>query len=176
MNIATLRQYGDLRARDFESHAVWMCVHGVDEGESWYDDTDELTYRPWEGPLPCPTGERGSPMVVARVTFRLADGTLWPGFAIPPFVPDGPRGVRLSYTQPRIFFPDNGFPGSFWYGVREISADKRERFYSQLKRSPNEVFPLTFTFEPGLLDVPFVGIIEGFSSLADDGRSYRVRT
>jgi hypothetical protein len=176
MNAPVLRQYGDLRAQDFDSHPVWMCVHGVDLNEPWYGGTDELTYRPWTGPLPYPSAERGGPMVVARVTLRLADATLWPGFAIPPFTPDGLPGVHLSYTQPQIFFPDGGPPGSFWYGVRDVSAAERERFYSQLKKSPNEVFPLTFTFDPGLLDVPFVGAIEGFTSFAADRRTDRVRT
>jgi len=176
MNIANLRQYGDLRARDFESHPVWMCVHGVDEDEPWYYDADELTYRPWTGPLPYRSGEPGNPMVVARVSFRLADGTVWPGFSTPPFRPDGPAGVHVSYMQPQIFFPDDGRFGSFWHGLGDVSDAERERFYSELKKSPNEVFPLTFTFDPGLLDVPFVGTIEGFSSLTDDGRNERVRT
>src|SRR4051794_41167183 len=141
MNAPVLRQYGVLRPQDFEAHRVWMCVHGVDLDEPWYDDADELTYRPWTGPLPHPSEDRGGPMVVARITFRLADGTLWPGFATPPFTPDGPAGIHLSYTQPQIFLPDGGFLGSFWYGGREVSAAERERFYSQLRKSPNEVFP-----------------------------------
>jgi hypothetical protein len=176
MNAPTLRQYQDFRPRDFDLHPVWMCVHGVDAEEPWYAATDELTYRPWAGTLPYPSAEPQGFMVVAPVTFRLADGSRWAGFATPPFPPGGPAGAHLSYTQPQLFLPDNGRLANFWFGVRDISASERERFYSQLKKSPNEVFPLTFTFDAGLLDVPFVGGIEGFTSLAGDGRTDRVQT
>ncbi len=47
-----LKQIQNLRPDDFEEHPVWVLCHIIDYDEPWYDDTDEETFRPWDGPLP----------------------------------------------------------------------------------------------------------------------------
>jgi hypothetical protein len=52
-----LKQFGDLTPADFERHPVWIACHWEDEGEPWYDETDEATFRPWTGALPAAPSE-----------------------------------------------------------------------------------------------------------------------
>lgn len=42
-----LRQFGDLTPADFKAHPVWVNCHVIDYDESWYEETDEETFRPW---------------------------------------------------------------------------------------------------------------------------------
>jgi hypothetical protein len=41
-----LKQFGDLYPADFDRHPVWVSCHGADDGQLWYDATDEETFRP----------------------------------------------------------------------------------------------------------------------------------
>lgn len=43
-----LKQDWEIRSSDLYEDPVWMCVHGHDENEQWYEDTDEATFRPWD--------------------------------------------------------------------------------------------------------------------------------
>jgi len=41
-----LKQFGDLYPADFDRHPVWVGSHGADDGQPWYDETDEETFDP----------------------------------------------------------------------------------------------------------------------------------
>jgi hypothetical protein len=47
-----LKRYGELRQADFQFAPVWVCAYVLDQDQPWHDEVDEVTYRPWEGPLP----------------------------------------------------------------------------------------------------------------------------
>ena len=75
-----LKQFGDLSQGDFERYPVWIGCHTADYGESWYEDTDEETFRPWSGALPTSPSEG---MLLVRAVIELRDGIRHPGFVTP---------------------------------------------------------------------------------------------
>jgi hypothetical protein len=81
MNTPEFKQFGDLVQSDFERYPVWIGCHTVDGDEPWYDETDEETFRPWNGSLPTGPSEG---MLLVRATMEFADGTLYLGSSRPP--------------------------------------------------------------------------------------------
>ena len=81
MTMPELRQFGDLSPADFDRHPVWVNCHGADDGEPWYEETDEETFRPWTGALPV---SQADGMFLVRAQLELRDGGRFRGFITPP--------------------------------------------------------------------------------------------
>jgi len=123
MSTPELKQFADLGQSDFDGHPVWIGCHTADYDEPWYDDIDEETFRPWNGP-PGPGPSDG--MLLVRATLELADGTRFPGFVTPAF-DDGDLGIQ----QPQIFVGGQRY--GFWGGRAGVSLAKRQAFYAALE-------------------------------------------
>src|SRR5665213_1248564 len=161
MSQVELKQCYDFRQSDFISNPIWMCVFNIDVDEPWYDETDEATYRPWPGPPPYRCSGLNALDVIVRAQFTLADGTKLEGFARPPSPPDGDAGYSLGFRQPALFLPGGSMIG-FWLGGRESCEPDRGQFYSELRKTPSQVFPIMYQSFPGLIDTPDAGSIDGF--------------
>ena len=147
-----LVQYGALTPEHFAEHPVWVACHCADYDEPWYDDTDEATFRPWDGPLPV-APEDG--MFLVRAMLHAKDGTRYAGFLTP-----APRGdvspMVLGAVQPQLFLP-SGEQIGFWLGMTGKPAAAGLALTMGLGKPTWEVFPITFAAEPGLA----VGVTEG---------------
>jgi len=75
-----LKQFSELRLSDFEKYPVWVNCHVIDYEESWYDDTDEETFRPWLEETPV---DPGHTIFLVKSTLTLNDGTVFCGFITP---------------------------------------------------------------------------------------------
>ena len=144
------KQYCDLTLADFRAHPIWMCIHGVDDEEPWAADGDELTHRPYPGPVPYVCSNPQAPMVLVSTRFKLADGTEFEGFSNPPFFGETPA-LGVSYRQPQMFLPDGRRVG-FWFGTLSQVTEGLRELYSTLSRRSSEVFPITYRIAPGLTD------------------------
>jgi hypothetical protein len=177
-----LKQSSDLSLPDFERHPVWVRVHGLDVAEPWYSQVNELTYRPWNGPLPVATEK-----VYARViaTFVLCDGSKYRGYvrAVPEnwvdIVPS-PRVLRkgtiIEGKSPRVRFGGSplaivgeqlpfmfigGQKFGFWCGVKDVD-ELRLPFYDAIRKPPDDIFPIHFEGAPGLATGITTGELDGF--------------
>ena len=150
--MAEMKQFGDLSPADFDGHPVWVSCHGTDDGQPWYDETDEETFRPWTGALP--VGQADG-MFLVRATFELRNGSRYSGFITPAF-----DGTDLGVLQPHIFVGERCF--SFWGGMFGIPAEERQAFYSALGNAPDAVFPLRFDAGSGLATGALAGQLKGF--------------
>jgi len=166
-----LRQFGDLRPGDFEAHPVWVQCHVVDYDEPWYEDTDEETFRPWDGPLPANPAEA---MLLVTATLALADGTGMPGFITPQNPADSGGKPDLSLMQPQVFLPDGSSFG-FWFGIATPPRDEIASFYAAVGKSRQEVFPIAFEADDGLAAGITSGAIAGFCSRGEGGTIKVVR-
>jgi len=146
-----LKQYNDLTVADFHAHPIWMCLHGIDDEEPWGPESDELTHRPYPGPVPYVCSNPEAPMVLVETLFKLADHTQLEGFSSPPYFSDDPRGRSISYRQPQLFLPD-GRRFGFWFGLIEHAREASTRFYAALARRPSQIFPIIYRIAPGLTD------------------------
>ena len=153
-----LKQFGDFSAKDFEQNAVWVNSHGLDSEEPWYDETDEETFRPWDGGLPVNASDG---MSLVRTNFVFADGSELTGFSTPAFNADD-----IGAMQPQVFVDNRMF--GFWCGMLGIAQRKRSDFYSALGKTPSEVFPIQFAGDRDLTGGICSGKIEGFYSVRDD--------
>lgn len=160
-----LRQYGDLRLDDFKDYPVWIQCHVVDYDEPWYDETDEETFRPWTEGLPT-SPEEGVLLVRAKLT--LADGTPIRGFLTPQHQNEDEGKPDLGTIQPQMFL-ESGEPVSFWGGMRPFDGSDVRRLCAELKRLPDQVFPIRFEAEPGLTTGIASGSIPGFCFLERGG-------
>jgi hypothetical protein len=158
-----LKQYGNLGPADFLSHSVWVSCHSVDYDESWYDDTDEETFRPWTGSLPVGTDE----MYLVHATFTLKDGTCLFGF-----VTSTDDGDAWGIIQPQIFCRDGSLL-SVWFGMFPPVNAKFE-FCSRLGKKIEEIFPISFTTLPQLTAGISSGIIPGL--MKSSGDSFQIIT
>ncbi|MEY2428803.1 MAG: hypothetical protein QOJ40_1688 [Verrucomicrobiota bacterium] len=147
-----LKQFGDLSPADFDRHPVWVSCHGTDEGQPWYEETDEETFRPWTGALP--VGQANG-MFLVRATFELRNGSRYSGFITPGF-----HETDLGVLQPHVFVGERCF--RFWGGMLGIPAEERQAFYSALEQIPDAVFPLRFDADSGLATGAVAGQIKGF--------------
>jgi hypothetical protein len=117
-----LKQAWDMSLADLERHSVWTSVHGADESEWWYEETDEATYRPWTGSLPV-TPERRNLLV--RATMVLHNGNCYDGVVEPvplDWATASDTGWRIegesaliARQQPKIFVENKSF--FFWGGM-----------------------------------------------------------
>jgi hypothetical protein len=147
-----LKQFGDLSVADFDRHPVWVSCHGEDDGQPWYDETDEETFRPWAGVLP--VGQADG-MFLVRTTFKLRDGSQFPGFITPAFYE-----TDLGVLLPHMFVGDRCF--RFWGGMFGVPAGQQLAFFSDLGKDKDAVFPIRFAADPGLATGAATGQIMGF--------------
>jgi len=159
-----LKQFGALTREDFERHPVWVGCHTVDYDEPWYDDTDEETFRPWDGDLPAEASEG---MLLVRASIELRDGTRHPGFVTP-----APDAGELGTQQPQIFASGKRF--GFWGGIVGVPVEQRQALYAALGRTADAVFPLRFAADPGLVIGQASGEVAGFYRYVPGSQSPRV--
>ena len=158
-----LIQYGDLTPTHFAAHPVWAACHVFDYDEPWYDDTDEETFRPWDGPLPA---DPGLGTFVVRGTLTLADGSRHPGFLTPGHGGATAGHRALGEIQPQLFLSDGRRIG-FWLGMFGEPAQEAAALYAALGRPREGVFPARFAADPGLATGVTEGVIRGFYTIPD---------
>ena len=146
-----LRQAGELTAQDFAAHPVWVHCHVVDYDEPWFDDTDEETFRPWDGVLPIDPSHAIF-LIAARVA--LADGRTYAGFLTPADMPDD-----VATLQPHVFVDDECF--GFWGGMPGVPKATRLKFYRAVGEAAR-VFPITVVASNNLANGVVSGKILGF--------------
>lgn len=143
-----LKQFGELLPSDFQNCSVWVCVHGLDTAEDWYEETDEETVRPWQGSKPVDP-EDGTFLIAA--VFHLASGEKANGF----YTPSNTRSDELSWAQPRIFTPRDE-QMLFWLGMfLDPDQEKLDQFQQPM-------FPITFEPAEGTCLNQSKGRIAGF--------------
>ncbi len=76
----SLKQFIELTRDDFDRSPIWVGCHTADYDESWYEETDEETFRPWSGRLPVDPVDG---MFLVRATASLHDGTSLVAFLTP---------------------------------------------------------------------------------------------
>ena len=154
-NKPLLKQFGNLTLSDFLQHPVWVNCHVIDYGKPWYNETDEETFRPWDGNIPADPAET---MFLAKAKFTLADGTEYDGFITPQQESSEPD---LGTIQPYLF-TKSGETLSFWFGMFEPSRRDIDGFYGKLGKNANQVFPIHFRAEDGIAKGIVKGTIPGF--------------
>jgi hypothetical protein len=168
-----LKQFGDLEPGDLERHPVWIGCHTADYDKSWYEDTDEETFRPYSGKLPANPAEG---MFLVRAIFKLRDGSRCPGFVTPAGEGwDKGNGGRpmfehnhiLGTQQPQMFVGDRLF--GFWGGIVSIPSQAQQELYAALGKRPDAIFPVRFYTDAALTTGIGDGTIEGFYRRDHDG-------
>jgi hypothetical protein len=147
-----LKQFGDLTPADFERLPAWISCHGQDEGEPWYEKTNEETFRPWTGALPVGPSEG---MLLVRARLELQDGSVCRGFLTPAF-----NEGDLGSIQPQIFVANERF--GFWGGMFGVRPEEKAAFYAAIGKPPDAIFPIRFAAGPGLATGAVTGSIDGF--------------
>jgi hypothetical protein len=158
-----LKQFGVLAQTDFERFPVWANVHSFDYDESWYDETDEETFRPWSGELPV---DPGLGMFLVRSQISLADGTKFVGFITPAIGSGEVTDNELGSVQPYLF-SKNGTLITFWGGMFGFTDKTKETAYNLLERTASQIFPIRFSAESGLTTGKQMGEIRGFYKVID---------
>jgi hypothetical protein len=153
-----LKQAYDLTLDDFAEYPVWVQCNHVDYHEPWYEETDEATFRPWAGPLPVKPQEA---MFLIRANMILANGSTLTGF-LTPQSPEEPS--NLGTMQPMVF-SESGEQLPFWDGACRRPEDERLSFYATLGLGAKEIFPVSFSGEPGLAVGRVKGTIPGLCCL-----------
>jgi hypothetical protein len=160
----TLVQFSDLTPAHFANHPVWVACHGADSEEPWYDETDEETFRPWDGPLPV----SAETMHLVRCTFRFNDSSEFDGFATP-----AARIDDFGTMQP-LLFDGSGRHHAFWLGMFPVEG-AIDAFRLAIGRPSSQVFPVQFEALPGLTSSTCSGTIKGFMQLTDGRCQLMVR-
>jgi len=150
-----LKQFRDLTPDDFARNGVWIACNSADYDESWYDETDEETFRPWTGALPASPQEG---MLLVRAELRTADGRTFSGFLTPQHEN---QPLNLGIIQPQLFLP-SGTRTDFWDGMFRRSPGVRNVIYKELGEDPGAIFPIQFAASPGLATGRISGTIPGF--------------
>jgi hypothetical protein len=142
MQKPVLKQYDDLTEQDLASDPVWVCVHGVDEKQPWYGETNELTYRPWGGPPPYERAEPAFARALARTDFTLADGSALVGLITLPVAAEADERAP-NRLQPSMFLPD-GTPADFYRATQSLAEETVQRFLRGLRKTRSQVFPIRY--------------------------------
>jgi len=151
-----LKQFGELNISDFEYCPVWVGCHVNDYNKPWYNETDEETFRPWEGELPIQPKQG---VFLVRADFTLADNTILKGFITPKDYCAKNEIIKL--IQPQILHP-SGKQISFWFGLLEPSDDYIKELYSIFGKCATEVFPIKFRTTNRSSEGITAGTISGF--------------
>ncbi len=179
VQVPEMKQDYQLVPDDFIRFPVWIGVHNYDTDESWYEEADEQTVRPWLGSLPFDQ-DRGT--ALAAATFTLADGSAYRGFCravrtdwdVPEEIFSGGRIKKLSWSRmhgggkqsvlalqdPIIFIDGHQF--DFFLGVPGAREGKVTHFYASIGKRPATVFPLQFAMDRGLATGLTSGKLGGF--------------
>jgi hypothetical protein len=123
------KQVGELTVADLERYAVWEFA--IDE--EGFPGQDEETVKPR------PELERADPnegIFVVRAQLVARDGTEFDGHVTASEEPE------LGYVQPTVITPDGHV--SFWFGIREPSAEDIKRAYRNLDLPKERLFPLRY--------------------------------
>ena len=158
-----LKQFGTLTQADFERFPVWANVHSLDYDESWYDQTDEESFRPWSGKLPV---DPSLGMFLVRSHISFADGMKLAGFITPAIGSGEVTENDLSLVQPHLF-SEGGTLITFWGGMFGFSDEAKKATYDLLGRSASQIFPIRFRAENGVTKGKQAGEIRGFYRLVD---------
>jgi len=158
-----LKQFGSLAPTDFERYPVWVSVHTFDYDESWYEETDEETFRPWSDTLPV---DPGSGMFLVRTQIIFSDGAKFIGFITPIIGTGEVTESELGSVQPYLF-SQGGALVTFWGGMFGFSDEVKKKTYDLLARTSGQVFPIHFSAEDGLTQGKQAGEIRGFCKLVD---------
>src|SRR5208282_3103603 len=97
------------------------------------EETDEETFRPWNGSLPVDPGEA---MYLVRASLTLADARVYQGFLTPQIEAE-PR--NLGTMQPCLFLPSGKLCG-FWDGMFKRSDEDRQEVYAELGSDAQRIF------------------------------------
>jgi hypothetical protein len=135
---------------------LWASCHSFDYNEPWYEDTDEATFRPWEGPLPVDPSEG---MFLVRAVLRAADGREFRGFLTPASTN---AGYELGLIQPCLAAGGKFF--GFWWGLQGVASSMKDAFYAELGSTPDRIFPMNFACSAALATGVCSGTIDGFYS------------
>jgi hypothetical protein len=180
-----LRDISVLTPFDFQNHPVWVCVHGRDQDEPWYEQTNDQTYRPWTGALPYIPRSPFDAVLVAA-TFELTDGRIYRGSFNPVAEnwdePLPPRKLRdgsftkplqwsarrggsplsiLALHRPAIFI-DGKLYGFNWLRDDEQRREHIQSFYAAIGKPPAAVFPIRFHCDRNLFQGITAGQLDGF--------------
>ena len=155
-----LKQFGDLVPEDFDIHPVWVQCHTIDYDEPWYDETDEETFRPWEGKLPVDPMEG---MFLVRANLTLADGSKLSGFLTPQHPDENEGKAHLGTIQPQLFLA-SGERVAFWFGIIKPSDTEIQGLYSALGKSAEQVFPINCETQSDLANGIIAVSVPGFCS------------
>jgi hypothetical protein len=157
-----LVQFGDLTPSHFIEHPVWVSCHTRDYDEAWYDETDEETFRPYDGSTPADPADG---MLLVRAELKLANGKQFEGF-LSPAMDDGSGDALLGSIQPQMFVtPAQRF--GFWLGMFGDAKTAAEAFYATLGLERESVFPISFNAVPNLALGKANGILAGFYTIPD---------
>ena len=157
-----LVQFGDLTPAHFRDNPVWASCHSFDTDESWFDETDEETFRPWDGHLPVNPNDG---MFLVRAVFTLADRTSLDGF-LTPAIPSGTGERALGDIQPQLFL-ESGERVGFWLGMYGNPARACANLYSSLGKNSDAVFPIRFRAVDDLASGVTNGELRGFYIVPD---------
>ncbi len=150
-----LKQFGDLNIGDFSEASIWIACHCTDYDEPWYEDTDEETFRPYDGLRPAHP-EEGMLLVSAKMT--LANGRTRDGFLTPQH---DSEALNLGMIQPQLFLP-SGLRVSFWDGMFKRPESQRNAVYAELGNNTEAIFRIQFQALDGLATGHVSGEIPGF--------------
>jgi hypothetical protein len=100
-------------------------------------------------------------MLFVAADFVCADGTRWRGYVTPGVGTDtGNMGTEQpTLLEPRLF--------NFWSGIVVPSPEDISRYYVELGKEANELFPLKWRVRDGVLAHRYEGRVEGFGYLED---------
>ena len=158
-----LKQFGTLTQADLEQFPVWVNVHSFDYDESWYNETDEETFRSWSGELPV---DPSLGMFLVRSEISFVDGTKLVGFITPAIGSGEVTESELGSVQPYLF-SKNGTLITFWGGMFGFTDEVKKTTYDLLERTASQIFPIRFSAESGLTKGKQVGEIRGFYKMTD---------
>lgn len=157
-----LVQFGDLTPAHFLESPVWASSHSFDHDEPWFNDTDEQTFRPWDGPVPVSPNDG---MFLVRARFTLADQASLDGFLTP--ATSGSTGDRsLGEIQPQLFLP-SGERVAFWLGMFGNPSGAARELYAKLAGNAETIFPIHFQAIDGLASGTTHGELRGFYIIPD---------
>jgi hypothetical protein len=97
--------------------------------------------------------EQERAVLLVRAKLRLQDGSV---YRVTPAFNDGDLGA----IQPQIFVGDESF--GFWGGMFGVRPDEKAAFYAAIGKTPDVIFPVRFSADPGLARGAVTGIVEGF--------------
>lgn len=155
MSPPTLKQFEELTEADFQQHPVWIGVHGVDDEEAWYDESDEETFRPCSGPFPL---DESAALYLVAATATFADGSDLPGFFF--LTPGEPELADIGYSQPNVLA--GGKAWSFYAGMFGFRDSYADEFAEATGKQPSSTFPILFHGPDGVSARPLTFRLQGF--------------